>query len=228
MKYGQIVHGRFSARLNRFIAEVFVGGVKERVHIKNTGRLKELLLPDAEVLLEVSGNPLRQTRYSLIAAAKEGRWVNIDSQAPNAAVFEAVQAGKVPELGPIVTVKREVSYGDSRFDLYYEHDRGRGFVEVKGVTLEQEGVAMFPDAPTARGTKHVLEMVRAVRGGYAGAILFLVQMKGCRAFTPHRQMDTALADALLEASRQGVHIIAYDAVVTENGLWLDQPLPVIL
>ncbi len=228
MKYGQVVHGWFYARLNRFIAEVFVGGVKERVHIKNTGRLRELLLPDAEVLLEVSGNPSRQTRYSLIAVNKEGRWVNIDSQAPNAAAFEAVQAGKVPELGHIISVKREVTYGDSRFDLYYEHDRGQGFVEVKGVTLEQEGVAMFPDAPTARGTKHVLEMARAVREGYAGAILFLVQMKGCHTFTPHRQMDEALADALLEASREGVCILAYDARVTEDGLWLDQPLPVIL
>lgn len=215
-------------RLNRFIAEVFVGGVKERVHIKNTGRLKELLLPDAEVLLEASGNPSRLTRYSLIAVAKEGRWVNIDSQAPNVAAFEAVLAGKIAELGPIVKVKREVTYGDSRFDLYYEHDRGQGFVEVKGVTLEQEGVAMFPDAPTVRGTKHVLEMARAVREGYAGAILFLVQMKGCHSFTPHRQMDEALADALREASCQGVRILAYDAVVTENELRLDQPLPVIL
>ncbi|MGG6310556.1 DNA/RNA nuclease SfsA [Paenibacillus macerans] len=226
--YGEVVHGRLIRRVNRFIAEVSVNGIKEQVHVKNTGRLKELLLPDAEVLLEVSGHPNRKTRFSLIAAAKEGGWANVDSQAPNAVAYEALQAGKIAELGSVASVKREVTYGDSRFDLYYEKDGASGFIEIKGVTLERDGIAMFPDAPTSRGTKHVLELAKAVRDGYAGAILFVVQMQGCRGFAPYRDMDAAFADALAQASRQGVRIWAYDAAVTEEEMTLGDPLPVLL
>lgn len=228
MKYGKVVHGLLVRKVNRFIAEVLLNGLLEQVHIKNTGRLRELLIPGTEVLLELSGNPLRKTRFSLIAAAKNGCWVNVDSQAPNAVATEAVRAGRLAELGAVESVKREVRYGASRFDLYFEKDNEKGFIEVKGVTLERDGIAMFPDAPTARGAKHVLEMAEAVREGYTGIILFVVQMQGCRAFSPNRGMDAPFADALSRAARQGVRILAYDSVVKEDELILGAPLPVWL
>ncbi|WP_110930711.1 DNA/RNA nuclease SfsA [Paenibacillus bouchesdurhonensis] len=228
MKYGKVVHGRLVRRVNRFIAEVIIDGLKEQVHIKNTGRLKELLQPEAEVLLERSDNPNRRTRYSLIAAAKHGAWVNIDSQAPNTVAFEAFKEGRIKEFGGLPSIRREVAYKNSRFDLYVEQDGRKGFVEVKGVTLESNGIALFPDAPTSRGTKHVLELIQAIHEGYSGTILFVVQMKGCHAFMPNREMDPAFANALLEASRHGVQILAYDSIVKEDELILDQVLPVYL
>ncbi|MFB6466396.1 DNA/RNA nuclease SfsA [Cytobacillus sp. Hz8] len=228
MKYGTIVHGRLIRRVNRFIAEVEINGIMELVHIKNTGRLKELLQPFVEVLLEVSDNPNRKTRFSLIAVKKKGDWVNVDSQAPNMVAFEALTSGNLQEIGPVSFAKREVTYGDSRFDLYYEKDNEKGFIEVKGVTLEKDGFALFPDAPTSRGTKHVLELAKAVRAGFAGTILFVVQMDGCHAFTPNREMDAPFADAILLAAQQGVQILAYDSIVTEDELVLGNPLPVHL
>ncbi|AZK48866.1 DNA/RNA nuclease SfsA [Paenibacillus lentus] len=228
MKYGRVVHGRLVRRVNRFIAEVIIDGIKEQVHIKNTGRLKELLQPETEVLLELSDNPNRKTRFSLIAAAKHGTWVNIDSQAPNTVAFEAFNEGKIKELGWLTSIRREVTFKNSRFDLYVEQNDKKGFVEVKGVTLENNGLALFPDAPTTRGTKHILELIQAVHEGYSGMILFVVQMKGCHAFMPNRDMDPAFADALLEASCQGVQVLAYDSMVTEEELILDRPLPVNL
>ena len=228
MKYKQIIQGKLKKRVNRFIAEVFIDGTVEQVHVKNTGRLKELLIPDVEVLLEVSDNPNRKTKYSLIAVSKKGNWVNIDSQAPNEVAFEALKEGKLVEIGSVKTLKKEVTFGDSRFDLYYEQGEQKGFMEVKGVTLEKNGIATFPDAPTARGTKHVLELNKAVQAGYKGAILFVVQLKGCQAFTSNKEMDPTFADALIEASRNGVQILCYDAIVRENELVLDEPIPVVL
>lgn len=232
MKYGKMVSGLLVRKVNRFIAEVIIDDdetAKEQVHIKNTGRLKELLQPGAEVLLEQSDNPNRKTRFSLIVVAKNGSWVNIDSQAPNAVAFEALKAGKLAEeFGLVELIKREVTYGDSRFDLYFENGDTKGFIEVKGVTLEENGMALFPDAPTARGTKHVLELAKAVHVGYTAAILFVIQMKGCRGFAPHREMDPAFADALLEASRQGVRILAYDSIVKEDEIALGEKVLVDL
>ncbi|WP_435923063.1 DNA/RNA nuclease SfsA [Paenibacillus sp. DYY-L-2] len=228
MKYGKVVHGLLVRRVNRFIAEAVVDGIMEQVHIKNTGRLKELLNPGTEVLLEPSGNPVRKTRFSLIAVAKNGHWVNVDSQAPNAVAYEAVKTGKLAELGKVDKVKREVTFGGSRFDLYFEKGDEKGFIEVKGVTLEENGVAMFPDAPTARGAKHVLEMAEAVREGYAGVILFIVQTPGCHAFVPNRNMDALFADALSQASRQGVRILAYDSIYKEGEWLLGEPLSVVV
>lgn len=228
MKYGKMVQGILDRKVNRFIAEVYINGVKEQVHIKNTGRLKELLLPGAEVLLELSDHPNRKTRFSLISVFKNGNLVNIDSQAPNFVAFEAIKSGKLGEFGSVLKVKREVTYGESRFDLYFEKKDEKGFIEVKGVTLENDGVAMFPDAPTARGTKHVLELVKAAEEGYTCAILFVVQMKGCRVFVPYREMDSAFADALLHASQHGVQVLAYDSTVGEDELVLDQPVSVCL
>lgn len=228
MKYGEIVHGKFINRLNRFIAEVFVHGIKEKVHIKNTGRLKELLRPGSEVLLELSGNPQRKTNYSLIAVKKGDGWVNIDSQAPNTVAFEALRNGKLTEFGSVERIKREVTYGASRFDLFFEKDAERGFIEVKGVTLEKDRIAMFPDAPTIRGTKHILELIKAAREGYTAAVLFLIQMKGCLQFTPHEEMDKAFAAAVQRASEEGVRILAYDCIVRESELLLNKPVPVKL
>ncbi|MBB6447086.1 DNA/RNA nuclease SfsA [Bacillus benzoevorans] len=228
MRYGKIVQGILERKANRFIAEVYINGVKEQVHIKNTGRLKELLQPGAEVLLELSDNPKRKTRYSLISVVNNGNLVNIDSQAPNAVAFEALKAGKLEEFGFVLKAKREVTYGDSRFDLYFEKEAEKGFIEVKGVTLVNNGAALFPDAPTSRGTKHVLELARAVQEGYSCAILFVVQMKGCRVFAPFREMDFAFADALLHAYQKGVQILAYDSIVSEDELVLNQPVPVDL
>jgi len=228
MKYGEIIHGLFYKRINRFIAEVCIDGVNERVHIKNTGRLKELFLPDTEVLLERSANPERKTKYSLIAVKKVDQWVNIDSQAPNKVGFEALQAGEISEFGLVDSIRKEVTYGASRFDLYFEQGQQKGFIEVKGVTLERDGVAMFPDAPTARGTKHVLELAKAVQEGYSCAILLVVQLKGCQYFVPNRETDPAFADALVYAANAGVQILAYDTIVKENEIVLNQPIPVHL
>ena len=226
MKYGKMIHGMLERKVNRFIAEVYINGIKELVHIKNTGRLNELLLPKAKVMLEHSDNPNRKTRYSLILVEKNGRWVNIDSQAPNAVAFEALKKGELIEIGLVDAVKREVAFGDSRFDLYFEKDGEKGFIEVKGVTLENDGVVMFPDAPTSRGTKHVLELTKAVQEGYSCSILFVIQMKECRLFTPNKEMDPAFTNALLRASQQGVQIMVYDCIVKKDELILDQRIPV--
>ncbi len=229
MKYGEIIHGRFYKRLNRFIAEVSIDGAIERVHIKNTGRLKELFLPEAKVLLERSNNnPDRKTKFSLVAVDKNDQWVNIDSQAPNKVAFEALQAGVISEFGLVKSVKREVTFGGSRFDLYFEQDEQKGFIEVKGVTLEKDGVAMFPDAPTIRGTKHVLELAKAVQEGYSCAILLVIQLKGCQYFKPNRETDPKFADALRYAAQAGVQILAYDTIVKGNEMILNRQVPVHL
>lgn len=227
MEYSQVVQGKFIRRMNRFVAEVEIDGRIETVHVKNTGRCKELLVPGARVYMETSDNKARKYRHSLIAVEKDDMLVNIDSQAPNAVVYEALQDGMIPELGRIQTLKREVVYGGSRFDLYFESDKfKKGFMEVKGVTLELNGVAMFPDAPTARGRKHVLELIDAVKEGYTGMIMFLIQMKGPAEFTPHAGMDLPFAEALKEAVDAGVRVYAYDSAVTGTAIQFGKPIPV--
>lgn len=228
MKYQSTTIGRFVRRINRFVAEVKIDGTVENVHVKNTGRLKELLLPEAEVILEPSANPERKTKYSLLAVRKKGRWVNIDSQAPNTVVFEALKQRFVEEWGTMDLLKREVTYGHSRFDLYFECGHEKGFIEIKGVTLEKDGIAMFPDAPTTRGTKHIEELAGAVRAGYTGVVFFLIQMKGCHAFTPNEQTDKPFAEALRHAAKAGVRILAYDSFVSEDEIVLDRPIEVRL
>lgn len=228
MNYHPVISGRFIKRLNRFVAEVEIDGKPELVHVKNTGRLKELLTAGARVYLEASANRGRKYACSLIAVEKDGALVNIDSQVPNAVVYDAILKGKIAELGNVDELKREVKYGKSRFDLMYIKDERRGFIEVKGVTLAKDGVAMFPDAPTTRGTKHVLELVQAVKEGYEGVILFLVQMQGCHTFTPHATMDAPFAEALALAARSGVQLLAYDAEVTADSISIGKPIPVKL
>lgn len=228
MKYGRVVYGKFHRKLNRFVAEVYVKEELEKVHIKNTGRLKELLVPGAKVVLEVSNNPERKTKYSIIAVWKNKRIVNIDSQAPNIVAYDAILAGKIVEIGQVDVLRREVTYGKSRFDLYYEKGDERGFIEVKGVTLEEDGVAKFPDAPTVRGAKHVRELMNAVDNGYKAMILFVVQMRGCTYFTPNIEMDEAFSENLVKSSKLGVQVIAYDTDVEENELVLNETVRVIL
>lgn len=217
MEYKKIVEGIFIKRPNRFIAEVLVNGKEEIVHVKNTGRCKELLLPGANILLEdCSHNPNRKTKYSLISVWKGNMLVNMDSQVPNAVVYQALKDNSINEINNLTKIKREVSFGNSRFDIYFESENQKGFIEVKGVTLEEQGISMFPDAPTERGTKHVLEMIEAVNQGYRGIIFFLIQMKGPDIFRLNWQMDSKFSEAVKLASENGVEILAYDSIVQDN------------
>jgi len=226
MRYERVVRGIFARRLNRFVAEAVIGGRAETVHVKNTGRLKELLVPGAEVSLAVAEHPGRKTRHSLVAVRKDGRWVNVDSQAPNAVLAEALAAGAVAELGRLDGWRREAVRGNSRFDFQFESEGRTGYMEVKGVTLVSDGVALFPDAPTARGTKHLLELAAAAEAGCPGVVFFLVQMQGCRLFRPHEAMDGAFAGALRNAARRGVKILAYDSRVTDAEITIGGPVDV--
>ena len=168
MKYTPIKSAVFISRPNRFISHVLIDGKDEIVHVKNTGRCREILQEGISVILEEASNANRKTKYSLIAAYKGDVLINIDSQVPNMVVYEAIKDEKLKEFQKITKLSREVTFGNSRFDLYYECGEQKGFIEVKGVTLETDGVAMFPDAPTERGSKHVYEMIKAVEQGYAG------------------------------------------------------------
>ena len=230
MKYGKVISARFLSRPNRFIAKCEVDGETETVHVKNTGRCRELLVPDATVYLSVSDNPDRRTKYDLIAVEKvtdRGTiLINMDSQAPNEAAYEWLCSGGI--FGEGATVRREVKYGDSRFDLYVEREERRAFVEVKGVTLEGDGVASFPDAPTERGIKHVRELISAHNAGYEAYILFVIQMKGINVFIPNDATHRAFGDALREAERSGVKILAYDCLVEESGMKIDEAVKINL
>lgn len=226
MHYKNIVEGRFLERPNRFVARVKLEGRTETVHVKNTGRCRELLAPDAKVYLEKSGNPDRSTVYDLVAVEKAGRIVNMDSQAPNKAVEEWLRAGG---LFPDVTLVRpETKYGNSRFDFYVETEREKIFIEVKGVTLEEDGVVRFPDAPSDRAVKHVGELVEAKRSGYRVFVLFLIQMEQVRYFTPNRRTHPEFAQALCQAAESGVEILAYDCKVTPDSMTINAPVQVIL
>ena len=224
MKYSNTKTATFLHRPNRFIAHVLVDGKEEIVHVKNTGRCKEILREGTTVIIEEAANTQRKTKYSLIAAYKGEALINIDSQIPNVVVYESIKNNLIKELPMVTKLSREVVYGSSRFDLYFEAGKQRGFIEVKGVTLESDGIAMFPDAPTERGTKHIYEMIKAVEEGYAGYIFFLIQMKGINYFTPNRIRDPKLAEALYIAKERGVHVLAYDSVVTEDGIALGAPV----
>ena len=229
MIYKKVIEAIFLKRPNRFIAQVLIDGKEEIVHVKNTGRCKELLLPGARVILEdCSHNPNRKTKYSLIAVWKGNMLVNMDSQVPNAVIFDALKTNKIPEFQKLEFIKREVTFGDSRFDIYFESPMEKGFIEIKGVTLEDNGIAMFPDAPTTRGTKHVLEMIEAVREGYRGGILFLIQMKGPKLFRLNWQMDKEFSKAVNLASKNGVEILAYDSIVRNNSISIDKPIEIDL
>lgn len=229
MEYTKIIKGIFIKRPNRFIAHVSIEGKEEIVHVKNTGRCKELLLPGAKVILEDAfHNPNRKTKYSLIAVWKGNILVNMDSQVPNEVVFNGIKENKIPELKNIEFLKREVTFNNSRFDIYFEDKNNKGFIEIKGVTLENNNISMFPDAPTERGTKHILEMIDAVEQGYIGIIFFLVQMKGAKSFKPNWEMDRKFSESLKLAREKGVKILAYDSIVTNNSIQIGNPIKVDL
>lgn len=232
MKYTGIIKGKFIDRPNRFIATVEVAGNIEKAHVKNTGRCRELLIPGTEIYLEDFDGRMgkRKMRYSLIGVKKGNQLVNMDSQAPNSVVKEALLSGtiKLPEMTHLVNVKAEHKFGSSRLDFYVEDENGRkGLIEVKGVTLEIDGVAKFPDAPTERGIKHIQELMAAA-GEYNVYVIFVIQMKGISAMMPNDDTHRAFGDALRAASKAGVHVLAYDCLVTEDGLWIDNQIPVIL
>lgn len=231
MRYRKVIPGRFISRPDRFTAIVLVGGSEEKVHVKNTGRCRELLLPDASVYLAEADNPDRRTRYDLIAVEKvldDGSkiLINMDSQAPNKAAGEWLRSGGL--FGEGASVRSEVRYRDSRFDFYIEQGERRIFLEVKGVTLEREGVAMFPDAPTERGLKHVRELAECINEGYEAYVLFVIQMKGMHLFRPNNATHPQFGEALAEAQRRGVNIAAYDCIVEPDSMTIDSSVDVLL
>ena len=228
MKYGKMVEAKFLRRVNRFTAFVELDGQEEMVHVKNTGRCKELLLEGARVFLEEADKEGRKTKYSLIAVYKGDVLVNMDSQAPNQMAAEALAEGKIAEIGEVDLLKREVKYENSRFDLYYQKGEKKGFIEVKGVTLEESGIAKFPDAPTERGAKHLRELIKAKEEGYEAAVLFVIQMKGVTEFRPNAERDEKFTDALRDAAAAGVQILAYDCSVQVGRVWIEEPVTVIL
>lgn len=224
MKYRHIVQAEFVERPNRFIAYVNLEGRREKVHVKNTGRCKELLVKGATVYLEQSDNPNRSTAYDLVAVEKGNRMVNIDSQAPNKVVEEWLWTRQLfPNL---VSVRPETTYGKSRFDFYIETEAEKIFMEVKGVTLEENGVVRFPDAPSERAVKHVEELIQAKRDGYRVFVLFVIQMEGVEYFTPNEDTHREFAQALYKAAEAGVEILAYDCLVSPDSLALHQPVQV--
>ena len=228
MEYGKMVEARFLRRVNRFTAFVELNGQEEMVHVKNTGRCKELLLEGARVFLEEADKEGRKTKYSLIAVYKGDTLVNMDSQAPNQMAAEALAEGKIIEIGEVDFLKREVKYENSRFDLFYQKGDKKGFIEVKGVTLEEDGVAKFPDAPTERGAKHLRELIKAKEEGYEAAVLFVIQMKGVQEFRPNEERDKNFTEALREAEKAGVEILAYDCRVQVGKIYIDQKVSVNL
>jgi len=221
--YDNIVKGIFLKRKNRFIADVIVNDKKEEVHVKNTGRCKEIFLKGAKIYLQKSDNPKRKTRYSLISAYKGDMLINVDSQSPNKVVFEGIEEGKVKYFNDLKTLKREKTFQNSRFDLYYERNSGqKGFIEIKGVTLEENNKTRFPDAPTTRGRRHVLEMIDAVKEGYEGNIFFLIQMDKVLEFTPNFEMDPDFAEAVKKARLKGVKIHIYNSLVSKDEIVLNE------
>lgn len=227
MNYTEIVSAEFIERPNRFIAYVELMGVRTKVHVKNTGRCRELLTDHAKVYLEKSGKESRSTAYDLVAVEKKGRLVNMDSNAPNKVAGEWLRAGGL--YRDVSLVRPEKTFGSSRFDFYVESASGRkAFIEVKGVTLEREGVAVFPDAPSERAVKHVEELIEAHRQGYEAYLLFVIQMKDIYYVEPNWDTQPAFGEALKRARREGVRFLAYDCLVRENSLEMDAPLPVYL
>lgn len=230
IKYKEVKKGAFIERPNRFIAKVLVDGYEETVHVKNTGRCKELLVKDATVYLSLSDNPSRKTKYDLIGVEKVTDRnilkVNMDSQIPNDVVAEWLRNCDLFSQKAII--KREVFYNKSRFDFYIEDDNRRIFLEVKGVTLENNGVASFPDAPTERGIKHINELIDCLNEGYEAYIFFVIQMKNIDYFTPNYETHPEFGEALKKAKNKGVKILAYDCIVTEDSIIIDKEIKVKL
>ncbi len=231
MKYKKIKEAVFLSRPNRFIAKVEIEGKEETVHVKNTGRCRELLIPGVKVFLSESDNPERKTKYDLVAVEKkrEGKsplLVNMDSQVPNTAAEEFLRKGTLFSKNAVL--RREVKFGNSRFDFYIEDGERKIFLEVKGVTLENGGIASFPDAPTERGVKHINELSSCLKESYEAYILFVIQMKEISFMTPNDVTHPEFGEALRKAEKNGVRILAVDSVVTPDSIECDEFIPVRL
>ncbi len=220
-----MVPGIFWSRPNRFIAYVEVDGEIQVCHVKNTGRCRELLQPGSEVWCQYWEKDTRKTKYDLIAVQKGRRLINMDSQAPNAAAKEWLLSGG---LGQVENLRAEVRHGDSRFDFAFDQEGKSCFLEVKGVTLENDGVCAFPDAPTARGAKHLRGLTEAARAGYGAYVLFVIQMEWVKYLHPNEVTDPAFCAALREAARNGVQILAMDCHVTPDSMTIQNPVEVRL
>jgi sugar fermentation stimulation protein A len=226
LEYREIIKGKFIKRVNRFIARVEAEGEEVLCHVKNAGRMRELFVEGVPVYLEKSDNPNRKTAYSLVGVKKDGFLVNVDSQAPNKMVQEWLL--KTDKEKKILCLKPEAAFGNSRFDFYLETTEKKEWIEVKGVTLVEEGIALFPDAPTERGVKHIKELSRAVEEGYLAALIFVIQRKGVRWFQPNVRTHPEFAQALKEARKKGVSLLCYDSIVTECGAVIDERIKIRL
>ncbi|MDD4402856.1 MAG: DNA/RNA nuclease SfsA [Desulfitobacteriaceae bacterium] len=226
MKYKNIHKAKFIDRPNRFIAQVELDGAVQVCHVKNTGRCKELLRSGSLVYLEENSNPNRKTKYDLVAVEKEKLLVNIDSQAPNKVMKEWLEAGGVYPNSTLVYP--EVKHGNARVDFYIEDEKRKAFIEVKGVTLENDGVAAFPDAPTERGVKHIYHLIDVLKEGYEAYLVFVIQFKPVKHLIPNDITHAKFGIALREAVAAGVHVLAYDCIVTPNSMQLDQVVQVQL
>lgn len=232
MKYNNIKEGIFRSRPNRFLAMVEIDGTMETCHVKNTGRCKELLQDGASVYVEESENPNRKTKYSLIQVRKGERLINMDSQAPNKVVHEWLQTQNM--IQNIIEIKPEYTYGNSRIDFFIqtkatEKELGRKIlIEVKGVTLEEDGIVRFPDAPTKRGVKHIKELTEAVKAGYETMIIFVTQMKDVTWFEPNDSTHLEFGQALRDAKRQGVGVYAFDCEVTKDTIRIGREVAIKL
>ena len=225
MHYPNMIPGVFLSRPNRFIAKVVIDGVEETVHVKNTGRCKELLPAGAQVWCQKSDNPNRKTKFDLITVKKGDRLINMDSQAPNTAAGEWLRRGG---LGEIENLKAETFHGDSRYDFSFTKDGKQCFLEVKGVTLEEDGVCAFPDAPTERGAKHLKGLTEAAKAGYGAYVLFVIQMADVKYLRPHDERDPAFGQALREAAENGVTVLAMDCAVDIDKMDIRLRVPVKL
>ncbi len=231
MQYASVIRGQFCSRPNRFLAVVRIGGQEEIVHVKNTGRCRELLIPECTVYLSRSDNPNRKTKYDLIAVEKqrEGKpplLINLDSQIPNAAAAEWLETGSLFSADAVF--RREVTHGSSRFDFSIMDGNIQSFLEVKGVTLEQDGIALFPDAPTLRGVKHLQELTACQQAEIPAYLLLVIQMKEIRAFRPNDAMHPQFGEALRRAAAAGVTLLARDCIVTPDSITIDAPVPIQL
>jgi sugar fermentation stimulation protein len=226
MIYDRIKQGVFHERPNRFIAIVEIDGKLEKCHVKNTGRCKELLIPGVTVYLQEASNPNRKTKYDLISVKKGSRIINMDSQIPNKVVYDWIVEGNYFE--EVSHIQREKTYGNSRFDIYLETPKKKVFIEVKGVTLEEDDIAMFPDAPTTRGIKHIKELTKSIEEGYEAYVIFVIQMDGIIKFKPNDKTHPEFGQALREARRQGLNILAYDCSIEPDRIKMKSEVAVEL
>lgn len=226
--YKNIFKGHFVKRINRFLALVEIDGKLENVHIKNTSRCGEIFIPGAICYLEKSSNPIRKTKYTLISAEKNGILINLDSQIPNKIIFDTIVEGKILSSLKPADMKREVTYKSSRFDIsfYSKSEDKKYFLEVKGVSLEENGIAAFPGAPTTRGKKHLDELVDAVSEGYGAIIVFLIQLENANLLVPNYNMDKDFSMALIRAKENNVLLKAYNSIVTKDSIKINKEVPI--